>query len=80
MDEIYTPAEVVDKLKASLGDSMLESSIKVRAEGVKKRESSNVWITIQRQAIHKAVEELMKIRYPHLSCISGYDKGAKDPS
>ena len=46
MDEIYTPAEVVEKLKAALGDSMLDSSIRVRAEGVKKRENSNIWITI----------------------------------
>ncbi len=80
MDGIYTPAEVVDKLKASLGDSMLDSSIRVRAEGVKKRENTNVWITIQKEAIHQAVEELMKIRYPHLSCISGYDKGSNDPN
>jgi membrane-bound hydrogenase subunit beta len=80
MDEIYTPAEVAEKLKAALGDSMLDSSIRIRAEGVKKRENSNIWITIQKEAIHFAVEELMKIRYPHLSCISGYDKGAKDPN
>ena len=78
MDEIYTPAEVVDKLKASLGDSMLDSSIRVRAEGAKKRENSNIWITIRREAIHQAAEALMKIRYPHLSCIAGYDKGAQD--
>ncbi len=80
MDEIYTPTEVVDKLKASLGDSMLDSSIRVRGEGVKKRENSNIWITIQKEAIHQAVEELMKIRYPHLSCIAGYDKGPNDPN
>ena len=78
MDEIYTPAEVVDKLKASLGDSMLDSSIRVRAEGAKKRENSNIWNTIRREAIHQAAEALMKIRYPHLSCIAGYDKGAQD--
>ena len=66
MDEIL-PAETVD------------SRIQKRAEGKEKRENTNIWITIRRDAVHAAVEALMEIWYPHLSCIAGYDKGADSP-
>lgn len=78
-DEILTPEQIVESLKKYLGDSVIDAKIQIRTEGVKKRENKNIWITISRDAVHKAAEELMKISYPHLSCISGYDKGAESP-
>ncbi|MDO5844395.1 MAG: NADH-quinone oxidoreductase subunit C [Methanocorpusculum sp.] len=75
-DDILTPEQIVESLKKSLGDSVLDSKIQIRTEGTKKRENKNILITISRDVVHKAAEELMKISYPHLSCISGYDKGA----
>lgn len=76
MDEILSPQAVADTLAAALGDAVLDAVIKTRAEGQKKRENTNIWITIRRDAVHDAVRELMKIWYPHLSCIAGYDCGA----
>jgi membrane-bound hydrogenase subunit beta len=78
-NEILLPEAVLDKLVTALGAAVIDSRIQVRAEGKEKRENINIWITIQRDAVHAAVEELMKIWYPHLSCIAGYDKGAASP-
>ena len=78
MSECLTPEQIVEFISKELGRDMLESRIQIRTEGVKKKENRNVWITISAAAVHKAAESLMKISYPHLSCISGYDKGAKD--
>ncbi len=74
-DEILSPEAVVEKLSADLGSAVLESRIQRRAEGSKKRENINIWITIRREMVHEAVEALMRIWYPHLSCIAGYDCG-----
>lgn len=76
IDKILTPEEIVGFFSNALGSGVLDSKIQIRAEGAKKIENRNVWITITPECVHKAVEELMKITYPHLSCISGYDKGA----
>ncbi|MDR3102091.1 MAG: NADH-quinone oxidoreductase subunit C [Methanocalculaceae archaeon] len=75
-DEILPPEAVVELLGVALGDAVIDSRVQRRSEGSKKRENINIWITIRRDAVHAAVEELMKIWYPHLSCIAGYDKGA----
>ncbi len=78
-DEILSPEAVVEKLSADLGSAVLKSLIQRRAEGSKKRENINIWITIRREMVHEAVEALMRIWYPHLSCIAGYDCGGDSP-
>lgn len=75
-DTIFTPDEIARQIQTALGDAMLDYRVQIRCEGVKKRENKNVWITIQPSAVHAAAEALMDISYPHLSCISAFDKGA----
>ena len=76
--KLLTPDEIISTLQKKLGKDMLDSRVQIRTEGVKKRENRNIWITIDKSAVHKAAEALMSISYPHLSCISGYDKGKDD--
>ncbi|HJJ48571.1 MAG TPA: NADH-quinone oxidoreductase subunit C [Methanocorpusculum sp.] len=78
MSECLTPEQIAAFMQNELGKEFLDFRIQIRAEGVKKKENRNVWITIAPSAVHKAAESLMKISYPHLSCISGYDLGAKN--
>ncbi|MDR0439329.1 MAG: NADH-quinone oxidoreductase subunit C [Methanocalculaceae archaeon] len=78
-DKILSPESVTDRLTTILGAAVISSRIQTRAEGKEKRENTNIWIMIQRDVVHTAVEELMKIWYPHLSCIAGYDKGETSP-
>ncbi|MDO5845335.1 MAG: NADH-quinone oxidoreductase subunit C [Methanocorpusculum sp.] len=75
-DDIFTPEEIASQIKTALGDAMLDSRVQIRTEGVKKRENRNVWITIKPWSVHAAAEALIDISYPHLSCISAFDKGA----
>lgn len=68
--------EILDILKNSLGDALIEQEIKTYSMGaVRKREYSEVWIKIDRKAFRRAVEELFKLDYPHLHFISGEDIG-----
>lgn len=78
--KLLTPEEIISTLQKRLGKSMLDSRVQIRTEGVKKRENRNIWITIDKYAVHQAVKALMGIAYPHLSCISGWDKGKDDPN
>ncbi|MDE2517798.1 MAG: NADH-quinone oxidoreductase subunit C, partial [Methanocorpusculum sp.] len=78
-DDILPAAAVAGRLTEALGDAVIDSRIQIRAEGKEKRENTNIWITIRRDAVHAAVAALMQIWYPHLSCIAGYDKGADSP-
>ncbi|HJJ31613.1 MAG TPA: NADH-quinone oxidoreductase subunit C, partial [Methanocorpusculum sp.] len=75
---ILSPEEIISTLQKKLGKSFLDSRVQIRTEGVKKRENRNIWITIDKSAVHQAAEALMSISYPHLCCISGYDKGRDD--
>ena len=77
---VLTPEEIISALQKKLGPAMLDSRIQIRTEGAQKKENRNIWITIDPSAVHQAAEALMSISYPHLSCISGYDKGATDPN
>jgi len=78
-EKILNPQEILDALSKKLGASILDSRIQIRTEGVQKKENRNIWITIKRDAVHKAAEAIMSISYPHLSCIAGYDKGKDNP-
>ena len=75
---ILSPEEIIKTLQKKLGKAFLDSRVQMRCEGVKKRENRNIWITIDKSAVHQAAEALMDISYPHLACISGYDKGRDD--
>ncbi|HJJ46077.1 MAG TPA: NADH-quinone oxidoreductase subunit C, partial [Methanocorpusculum sp.] len=75
---ILSPEEIIKTLQKKLGKAFLDSRVQMRCEGVKKRENRNIWITIDKSAVHQAAEALMEISYPHLACISGYDKGRDD--
>ena len=68
--------EILNILKNSLGDALIEQEIKTYSLGaLRKRECSEVWIKIDRGAFRKAVEEIFKLDYPHLHFITGEDVG-----
>ncbi|RXE56576.1 NADH dehydrogenase [Methanoculleus taiwanensis] len=46
-----------------------------RREGVGKRPSYDIWLDIDKSLLHAAVEELMRLHFPHLGVISGTDIG-----
>lgn len=70
-----TPEQVVDQIKQSIGAGLVSSDIVKRAEGAKKTEFVQIWLTIDKATIKKTIQTIADIHYPHLSVISGCDMG-----
>ncbi|MCQ1537729.1 NADH-quinone oxidoreductase subunit C [Methanocalculus taiwanensis] len=74
-ETILTPQELIDRFTTAFGKSISDQRIQIRAEGVKKIQNSNIWMTITRDILKPAISMLKEISYPHLSVISGWDVG-----
>lgn len=72
---ILTPQELIDRFTTAFGDSISDPRIQIRAEGAKKNQNINIWMTITRDTLKPAISMLKEITYPHLSVISGWDVG-----
>jgi membrane-bound hydrogenase subunit beta len=68
-----TPEAVVERMKEILGAGFLDGKIVRRAEGLLKRESVQIWISIEKSRIVPALKALVAIDFPHLTVISGCD-------
>ncbi len=73
--EILKPEEIVELFKEKFGDSITESTIETKIEGMKKNSYSSVWLTLKLNHIKEAVRLLNTIQFPHFSIISGNDLG-----
>jgi membrane-bound hydrogenase subunit beta len=69
------PEEIVTYFQTELGHALAASEITKRSEGLKTAESIQVWLTIDKAHIKKAVRALIDLHYPHLTVISGCDLG-----
>lgn len=67
--------DMMARLRKDLGDRITEASIRTRTEGVKKTQTSSLWVRIQRDALKDAIRTVIAIDFPHLSVISGVDCG-----
>lgn len=74
-ETILTPQELIDRFTTTFGDSVSDPRIQIRAEGAKKNQNINIWMTITRDTLKPAISMLKEISYPHLSVISGWDVG-----
>jgi len=73
---LLTPEKIVKKLKDAFKDKIKETRIETRKAGQKKKEYTNIWIKIHRDAFKKCVKYITdKIDYPHLAVVSGNDLG-----
>ncbi len=73
--EILKPEEIVELFKEKFGDSITESTIETKIEGMKKNSYSSVWLTLKLNHIKEAVRLLSTIQFPHFAIISGNDLG-----
>ena len=73
--KLLSPEQIVEHFKQALGESLLDSSIHQRSEGVRETRTNQVWLTLDRKSLVPAVEALIELHYPHLSVISGCDLG-----
>ncbi len=63
--EILKPEEIVELFKEKFGDSITESTIETKIEGMKKNSYSSVWLTLKLNHIKEAVRLLSTIQFPH---------------
>ncbi len=71
--EKLTPEAVALRMQEALGADLSETKIVKRAEGVRKRESVQIWLTVDKRSIVPALARLVEIDFPHLTVISGCD-------
>ncbi len=72
---LLTPEAIVEQFKTALGDGLQASRVVERAEGLKTMKSQEIWLTLDKDLLHDALEELATLDYPHLAVISGVDTG-----
>jgi len=73
--ELMKPAEILELLKKELGDSITESNMTSKLEGIKKESYSTIWLTVKLEKFKDAVKFLGTIQFPHFAIISGDDIG-----
>lgn len=75
MKEHLTPEEIVERFRNTLGEQVLEASVRERREGAKKAPAWNIWIRLRQEYLKPGIQVLIDISYPHLSVIAGTDLG-----
>jgi membrane-bound hydrogenase subunit beta len=70
-----TPEEVVKYFKDEFKTKILNTEIKRRKTGVKKKEFVNIWMKIDKSIFKPLIKHLVDLTYPHLAVTSGSDLG-----
>lgn len=73
--KILTPEEIEKYFKDEFKDNIKSIKIKKRAAGSKKKETSNIWMKINRKVFKNAIKHLCDLQFPHLAVVSGNDLG-----
>jgi membrane-bound hydrogenase subunit beta len=72
-----TPQEVIDLYREKFGDGIKDAKVTERGEGNKKVKAYNIWLRVDRELFRPAIQELIRIRFPHLAVIAGNDLGTE---
>ena len=75
MRATMTPQQVADRFSERFGENVSNIRVLEWGEGIKKVPKRSVWMTIPREILINAVEELIAIDYPHLGVVSAVDNG-----
>ena len=73
--EYMKPEKIVELFKGKFGDSIIDSKIESKEEGVKKNSYNTIWLKIKLENFKEAVKLLCTIQFPHFAIISGDDFG-----
>jgi membrane-bound hydrogenase subunit beta len=75
-EKILTVEEIVKYFTDKFSTKIKEVKIKKKLAGVKKNESSYIWMKIEKNDFKEIVKHLCALQFPHLVVISGSDLGA----
>ena len=73
--EILKPEEILELLKEKLGNSLIESHITTKLEGIRQESYASIWLTVKLEKFKDTVKLLGTIQFPHFAIISGNDIG-----
>lgn len=72
---LLAPQQIADVLQAAAGAGFISARCTEWAEGVKGRQSKQVWIKLARESLIPALQGLVAIHFPHVSVIAFADVG-----
>ena len=75
MSEKKSLEELKKYFKDEFNTKIKSIDIKKRAAGSKKKETSTIWMKIDKTIFKDVIKHLVKYQYPHLAIISGNDLG-----
>ena len=75
MSEKKTLEELTIYFKDEFKTKIKSIDIKKRAAGSKKKETSTIWMKIEKSVFKDVIKHLIKYQYPHLAVVSGNDLG-----
>jgi membrane-bound hydrogenase subunit beta len=68
-----TPEELVKYFKDKFKTKIISAEIKKRATGAKKKETSTIWLKVEKSAFKDVIKHLVDYQFPHLAVVSGND-------
>lgn len=74
-EKILTADETVNYFKDEFKTKIKDVKIKKRLSGIKKNETSYIWIKIEKDIFKDFIKHLCALQFPHLIVISGNDLG-----
>lgn len=74
-EKTLSAEEIVKYFADKFNTKIKDVKIKKRQAGVKKNETANIWLKIDRSAFKDIIKHLLALQFPHLSVISGNDLG-----
>jgi len=70
-----TTEEIAKYFTDEFKTKIIDVKIKKRSAGLKKNETANIWMKIDKSAFKDIIKHLFALQLPHLSVISGNDLG-----
>lgn len=74
-DKLLSAEEIVKSFKDQFKTKIKDVQIKKRAAGVKKNETTSIWMKVEKDAFKDVVKHLIDLQFPHLAVTSGQDLG-----
>jgi len=75
MSKKLSPEEIVKYFKDEFKTKIKSVDIRKKTAGLKKHESVNIWMKIDKSIFKNFIKHLCDLQYPHLSVVSGNDLG-----
>jgi membrane-bound hydrogenase subunit beta len=74
-DKKLTPDTIIKSFKDEFKTKILDTQIKKKKAGSKKKELVDIWMKVDKSAFKNVIKHLCDLQFPHLAVVSGNDLG-----